>query len=114
MGLSAPGAGDPHRTGSPAVFPTWRLLALKALESGGSLVNEANIFGTRVHFSGGAVATYSLFSLDRGRVLCSGDFFDYGGYIRAKDFAKKFTNDIDPTRHLIYKRPGACPGAGDR
>jgi hypothetical protein len=91
--------------------PKWSVLALKALESGGSLINEANIFGTRVRFSGGAVATYSLFGLDKGRLFCSGDFFDYGGYIRAKDFAKKFTDDIDPTRHLIYKRPGACPGA---
>lgn len=94
--------------------PRWSVLALKALESGGSLINEANIFGTRVRFSGGAVATYSLFGLEQGRLFCSGDFFDYGGYIRAKDFAKKFTENINPGRQLVYMRPGPCPGTAPR
>lgn len=56
----------------------WRVLAVKALESGGALITTANIFGSKVHFSGGAIATYALFGLE-GSLECSGNVFDYGG-----------------------------------
>jgi len=82
------------------------VLWLKALESGGSLMTHSNIFGSKVFFSGGAVATYALFSLN-GRLSCSGNVYDYGGYIRAKDFSSTFRNpDIDPRKHLVFLRGG--------
>ena len=86
----------------------WRVLSLKALESGGSLITESNILGSKVYFSGGAVATYSLFKLS-GSVSCSGNVYDYGGYIRAKKFSKEFSRpDIDPTKQLIFLRGGCA------
>ncbi len=47
----------------------WHVLWLKALESGGSVITKSNLLGSKVFFSGGAVATYALFSLD-GKVTC--------------------------------------------
>ena len=48
--------------------------------------------------------------------IYSPDFWEYRQINGHNDpeGAKKFTGDIDPTRHLIYKRPGACPGASAR
>jgi hypothetical protein len=62
----------------------WRVLALKALESGGALITETNALGQKVHFSGGAAATYSLFDLNRGELGCSGNAVAYSGYVLAK------------------------------
>jgi hypothetical protein len=87
----------------------WKhVLLLKALESGGSLITHSNIWGSKVFFSGGAVATYALFTLN-GRLSCSGNVFDYGGYIRAQDFNKSFREpNIDPKNHLIFVRGGCA------
>jgi hypothetical protein len=79
---------------------------LRPLESGGSLITHKNIFGSKVYFSGGAVATYALYTLN-GRLSCSGNVYDYGGYFRAKDVAHLFRNaDIDPTKQLLFLRGG--------
>jgi hypothetical protein len=63
----------------------WRILWLKAMESGGADINEANIFGSHPHFGGWAVSGYALFNLD-GSLNCSGNVAAYGGYFKAKDF----------------------------
>jgi hypothetical protein len=86
----------------------WRMLSLKALESGGSILTGGNLFtGTRVHYSGGAVATYALFKLD-GDLDCSGNVYDYGGYISPKNFRKEFRKpNINPDQQLIFFR-GRC------
>jgi hypothetical protein len=101
-------AGD---DGSASADSIWQhVLFLRALESGGSLITHSNIFGSKVFFSGGAVATYSLFTL-KGRLTCSGNVYDYGGYIRAKDFAGIFRDpNIDPRQQLIFLR-GGCRNA---
>lgn len=82
------------------------VLVLKALESGGSLITHSNIFGNKVFFTGGAVATYALFTI-KGHLSCSGNVFDYGGYLRAEKFNEAFRSpDIDPTRQLVLLRGG--------
>jgi hypothetical protein len=43
----------------------WDLLWIKALESGGTVLKSGNaLLGTKTRYSGGAVGTYALFSLD--------------------------------------------------
>ncbi len=93
--------------GSLKADSIWQhVLLLKALESGGSLITHSNIFGSKVFFTGGAVATYTLFTM-KGRLSCSGNVFDYGGYLRAEKFNGAFRNpDIDPTRQLLLLRGG--------
>jgi hypothetical protein len=100
------GIGVDPSTGELTEGRQWHVLSLNALESGGSLVTEANILGSKVYFGGGAVATYALFRLS-GRLSCSGNVYDYGGYIRATKFDAKIRKpDIDPTQQLIYLRGG--------
>lgn len=61
------------------------LVSLHALESGGSSLTQSNsIFGSRNYFSGGAVATFSIFKND-GTFLCSGISYGYRGFVQAKD-----------------------------
>jgi hypothetical protein len=101
LGITADGKSD-----GKSIFQ--HVLWLKALESGGLVTTHSNILGSKVFFSGGAVATYALFSLN-GRLSCSGNLFDYGGFIRDKDFPSKFRNqDLDPRRHLIFLRGGCA------
>jgi hypothetical protein len=89
----------------------WYVLSLKALESGGGVMNRSNLFrGTRVYFSGGAIATYGLFQID-GKFVCSANVYDYDGYIRDKEFQKKLrTDDITPsTQAILVRNPGCKP-----
>lgn len=65
----------------------WRVLWVKSLESGGAIITESNILGSHPHFGGGAVSGYALFNLD-GTLICSGNAAAYGGYVKAKNFAK--------------------------
>ena len=58
------------------------------MESGGAIVTQTSIWGSKPHFSGGAVSGYALFQLD-GNLICSGNAAAYGGYVKPKDFAKK-------------------------
>jgi hypothetical protein len=91
----------------------WGILAVKALESGGALITTTNIFGSKVHFGGGAVATYALFSFE-GSLACSGNVFDYGGYVRASQFADKFRRaNIQPNKQLIFLRGGCAAPSQD-
>ncbi len=82
------------------------VLWLKALESGGTVAKEGSIFGSKVRFSGGAVSTYALFSLD-GNLDCSGNVFDYEGSVLTKDFSAVFRQQIkDPSSQLAFMRGG--------
>jgi hypothetical protein len=88
---------------------TWYVLNLKALESGGGVMSKSNLFsGTKVYFSGGAIATYALFQID-GNFVCSANLYDYDGYVREKDFQMKLrSNDIDPSTQLVLVRNPGC------
>jgi hypothetical protein len=80
---------------------------LKALESGGSVTRYSNVLGTKVRFSGGFVGTYALFTT-AGDLECSGNVYDFGGSIKAKNFqrdADKFKPD--PSKQMIFQR-GSC------
>jgi hypothetical protein len=77
------------------------LLAVHALESGGGQLTKSNLFlGSRTYFSGGAVATFSLFDTNSS-LQCSGIGYGYQGYIREKDveeavYAKTKSGKSDP------------------
>jgi hypothetical protein len=91
----------------------WRILWLKAMESGGADINEANIFGSHPHFGGGAVSGYALFSLD-GSLNCSGNVAAYGGYVKANTFTKHgaLTGGSAPTVMLTIQ--GGCAVSTDK
>jgi hypothetical protein len=79
----------------------WRIVWLKALESGGAIINEATIWGSHPYFGGGAVSGYGLYQLN-GDLVCSANVASYGGYVKAKDFPG-FVSDPskDGTVHAI-------------
>jgi hypothetical protein len=85
----------------------WHVLSVKALESGGGVLTHSSIFGSKVFFSGGAVATYALFQIN-GALTCSGNVFDYAGYIPDKHFGEEFRKpNIQPEQQMIFYR-GRC------
>jgi len=85
----------------------WKVLTIKEMEIGSTVISRSNIFGTKVSYGGGAVASYALFDTS-GREICSANVFDYGGRLKGKDFNHRFrTNDIDPSSQLIFSR-GRC------
>ena len=96
--------------GSGSTGSLWQhILWLKALESGGSVAKQGNIFGTKTRFSGGAVTTYALYNFD-GNLDCSGNVYDFEGSVLTKDFSKTFRAQItDPTKQLAYLRGGCGP-----
>jgi hypothetical protein len=95
-------------TGTLANRNDWpHILLLKALESGGAVTKSSSILKTTMSYSGGSVATFTLFKLD-GEVECSGNVFDFSGSIPSKNFAEKFhESTIDPAKQLIFSR-GSC------
>jgi hypothetical protein len=85
----------------------WRIISLKELEIGASVVARSRFFGTKILYGGGAAATYAVFDFD-GNLYCSATVFDYGGRIEGKSFNSGFRNpDIDPSTQLIFSR-GRC------
>jgi hypothetical protein len=97
---------DPATGQIPATAPQ-HLLLVKALESGGSVNKNTNIFGTKMSYSGGSVGTYALFSLN-GDLECSGNVYDYAGYLQAKNFQKQLRAfKPDPASQVIFQR-GQC------
>jgi hypothetical protein len=98
--------GADARTGQIPDNAPQHLLLLKALESGGSVSRSSNILGTKLSYSGGAVGTYALFRLD-GDLECSGNVYDYAGFISAKDFQKQLhAYTPDPSKELVFLRGG--------
>jgi len=77
IGFSTGGVADPSS-------PWQNLLWVKALESGGSVSKQSSLFGTKVFFGGGAVDTYSVFSLD-GNLVCSGNVYSFQQPVNLKD-----------------------------
>ena len=67
----------------------WLVLMVKSIEVAPTIYAKSNFWGTKVEFAGGSTATYAVFQLS-GQMLCAGNAFDYGGRLRAKDFATKF------------------------
>jgi len=83
------------------------VLMLKALESGGAISKKSNIFGSKMRYSGGSVATYALFSMD-GELECSGNVYEYGGSIPAEAFEEGLREYVpDPSKQFIFQR-GSC------
>jgi hypothetical protein len=82
------------------------ILLLKALESGGSISRSSNLFGSKLSYSGGSVGTYALFGLN-GDLECSGNVYDYAGFVSAKDFQKQLhAYKPDPTKEVVFIRGG--------
>jgi hypothetical protein len=102
---------DPVTGKLPENGVSQHILLLKALESGGSVTRYSNVLGTKIRFSGGFVGTYALFTT-AGDLECSGNVYDFGGSIKAKNFqrdAAKFKPD--PSKQLIFQR-GSCLTSG--
>jgi hypothetical protein len=105
-GLAQRLGADPATGRIPDTSPH-HLLLVKALESGGSVSRSSSIFGTKMSYSGGSVGTYALFNLN-GDLECSGNVYDYAGYLPAKDFQKKLrAYKPDPQAQVIFQR-GTC------
>jgi hypothetical protein len=89
------------------------ILLLKALESGGAIERQSNILGTKIRYSGGSVGTYALFTMD-GDLECSGNVYEYGGSLSAKDFQKGLRDYVpDPGEQFIFQR-GSCQDSSAR
>lgn len=98
---------DPETGLLPGNGASQHILLLKALESGGTVEKKANILGTKVRYSGGSVGTYVLFTMD-GELECSGNVYEYGGSLPAKEFQKGLRNYVlDPSKQYIFQR-GSC------
>jgi hypothetical protein len=90
----------------------WKhLLMLKALESGGTVTKTSNIFGSRVRYNGGAVGTFALFNFD-GRLECSGNVFDFGGSVRAKDLQHGLRRYQPNLASQVIFQSGSCTTSG--
>jgi hypothetical protein len=71
-------------------------VSVHSLESGGTTLSKASLFpGTHVYYSGGAVATFSIFG-DEGAVLCSGVSYSYRGSISEDRMTDAFSDDRVP------------------
>jgi hypothetical protein len=105
-GLAQRLGADPATGKIPDSAPQ-HLLLVKALESGGSVSRNSSIFGTKMSYSGGSVGTYALFNLS-GDLECSGNVYDYAGYLQAKKFQRQLRGFVpDPAHQVIFQR-GAC------
>ena len=63
------------------------ILSVHALESGGNQLTKASMFlGTRVYYSGGSAATFTLIG-SNGSMVCSGIAYGYRGFVKADDIA---------------------------
>jgi hypothetical protein len=98
--------------GASGASATWQhVLWLKALESGGSVNKQSNIFGTKVTFGGGAVDTYSVFRLN-GQLVCSGNVFNFQSPVRTKDLQKTFRaapEDNPAKRSMLHSTCAMLP-----
>jgi hypothetical protein len=97
------GGTDPP---SEDVLNTIHILSVHALESGGGQLTKSWLFtGSRIYFSGGAVATFSLYGVNGG-IECSGYAYDYSGYIREKSFEKVLRENKSST--AVVTTDGSC------
>jgi hypothetical protein len=104
-GLAVRLGADPQTGQIPANAPH-HVLLLKALESGGSISRSSNLFGSKLSYSGGSVGTYAMFGLN-GDLECSGNVYDYAGFVSAKNFQKQLhAYKPDPSKELVFIRGG--------
>jgi hypothetical protein len=104
-GLAVRLGADPQTGQIPDNAPH-HVLLLKALESGGSISRSSNLFGSKLSYSGGSVGTYALFGLN-GDLECSGNVYDYAGFVSAKNFQKELhAYKPDPSKELVFIRGG--------
>ena len=80
------------------------LVAVHALDSGGTSLTASGLFGSRVAFSGGVGAAYAIFrdsasatDSASGEVQCSGDTYAYRGFVQAKDIAVAVADRATPS-----------------
>lgn len=105
IGFSSTGAPDPNS-------PWHNLLWVKALESGGSVTKQSNLFGTKVLFGGGAVDTYSVFGLD-GDLVCAGNVYSFQQPVNVKDVQNAVnTPSPDPPAKWMSEHSTCAPLAG--
>lgn len=63
------------------------ILSVHTLESGGNQLTKTSTFlGTRVYYSGGSAATFTLIG-SNGSMVCSGVAYGYRGFVKADDIA---------------------------
>jgi hypothetical protein len=90
-------------TGTANADRVW-FLSIHALESGGGQWTKSNLFlGSRIYFSGGAVASFALLD-GGGAVQCSGVAYGYQGLIREK----KMQEEISGTGSAVAKVSATC------
>ena len=101
-------------TGAPGPNSPWHtLLWVKALESGGSVTKQSNLFGTKVLFGGGAVDTYSVFGLE-GDLVCAGNVYSFQQPVNVKDVQNAVnTPSTDPPAKWMSKHSTCAPPAGN-
>jgi len=104
-----------HQLNSSSAY----LLAVHALEAGGSQISRFWLFtGTRPYFSGGAVAAFALLRSD-GSIACSGIAYGYRGFVGADGFATvgravSSGDPVDPNKPPPYTQvyaPSCSPHA---
>ena len=101
---------------SPSWQPenNWRVLSVKAVEAGSNVSSKTRMFylGNDIYFSGGAVATYSLFKFD-GSLQCAGNVFDYGGFVKGSDFTREHSTqgtriyNMHPEKQILFQNFGS-------
>ena len=101
-------------TGAPDSNSPWQnLLWVKALESGGSVTKQSNLFGTKVLFGGGAVDTYSVFGLE-GDLVCAGNVYSFQQPVNVKDVQNAVnTPSPDPPAKWMSEHSTCAPLAGN-
>jgi hypothetical protein len=98
---------DPITGLFPDNGPFQHVLLLRALESGGAVEKHTSVLGSRLRYSGGSVGTFALFSL-AGDLECSGNVYDYGGSIAAKNFERDLRAYKPDPRHQYLFQRGSC------
>lgn len=84
------------------------------MEAGSDVSSKTRMFylGNDIIFSGGAVATYSLFKLD-GSLQCAGNVFDYGGFVKSGEFTKNHSTQgtmvysLHPEKQVLFQNFGS-------
>jgi hypothetical protein len=99
--------GVEARTGQyPDGGTSVHVLMVKALESGGAVSHRTNVFGGSIHYSGGSVGTFALFTI-AGELECSGNVYDYAGSASAKEFQRDLRNfNPEPNKQMIFLHGG--------
>lgn len=101
LGLrSAPDAQHP-------IPSNWRILWVKAVESGGSEWRESNVFGSDVELSGGAVVSWALFTPE-GELSCSGNVYSIGGEMKLRDFKHLKPQAAAPADPPVFTSHASC------